>query len=89
MTDLLSPPVVDVRTISPQYRHNAIFGVLKNLESGEAMHVTSDHALRPLHRQIESRYPVQFGWEYLEAGPDVWRVEIKRPESSGQNCYGN
>jgi uncharacterized protein (DUF2249 family) len=85
MTDLQAPPLIDVRTISPQYRHSAIFGVLKTLEPGKAMHVTSDHDPRPLHMQIQSRYPDDFDWAYLESGPEVWRVEIKRLDSS---CCG-
>ncbi|MEK1929060.1 MAG: DUF2249 domain-containing protein, partial [Pararhizobium sp.] len=49
-------------------------------------HVTSDHDPRPLHMQIQSRYPDEFDWAYLESGPEVWRVEIKRPESTGCDC---
>lgn len=86
MPDRLNKPLIDVRTIPPGQRHPQIFGVLTALAPGGAMLVTSDHDPRPLHYQIETRYPEQFEWEYLEQGPDVWRVEIKRQESSGCNC---
>ena len=31
-------------------------------------------------------FPGQFGWDYLEQGPEVWRVEIDRLEESGCDC---
>ncbi len=79
-------PLIDVRTIAPPDRHPKIFGVLAALAPGGIMHVTSDHDPRPLHYQIATRYPDQFQWQYLEQGPQVWRVEIQRNQSSGCGC---
>lgn len=50
------------------------------------MLITSDHDPSPLHYQIETNYPGEFLWEYLEEGPEVWRVEIGRPGESGCEC---
>lgn len=79
-------PLIDVRTIAPPERHPRIFGMLTALAPGGMMHVASDHDPRPLHYQIETRYPEQFEWTYLEQGPSVWRVSIKRHDSSGCDC---
>ncbi|KAB1088338.1 DUF2249 domain-containing protein [Neorhizobium galegae] len=79
-------PSIDVRTLAPAERHPKIFGVLTSLIPGGVMLVTSDHDPRPLHYQIESRYPEEFDWQYLEQGPDVWRVEIQRAQGSGCDC---
>jgi uncharacterized protein (DUF2249 family) len=79
-------PLIDVRTIAPSLRHSTIFGVLTALSPGGAMQVASDHDPRPLHYQIETRYPAEFDWRYLEQGPDVWRVEISRPKNAGCDC---
>lgn len=79
-------PVIDVRTIPPYDRHARIFGTLQTLAPGAAMRVVSDHEPRPLQFQIMSRYPDEFSWDYLEAGPDVWRIEIARIQSSGSEC---
>jgi uncharacterized protein (DUF2249 family) len=86
MSNASHTPMIDVRTLPPSHRHPTIFGVLASLEPGGAMQVTSDHDPRPLHYQIATRYPDQFGWAYLEEGPDVWRIEITRQESSGCEC---
>jgi uncharacterized protein (DUF2249 family) len=79
-------PEIDVRQIPPSHRHSTIFGVLTALAPGGAMHVTSDDDPRPLRLQIGTRWPDEFGWLYLEQGPDVWRVQIARSESSGCEC---
>jgi uncharacterized protein (DUF2249 family) len=86
MSVTANKPLIDVRSIPPSQRQTTIFGVLTELTPGGAMLVTSDHDPRPLRSQIETRYPEQFDWSYLEEGPDVWRVEIKRPQSSGCAC---
>lgn len=86
MTD--TKPSIDVRTVPPRERHPRIFGMLGALAPGGSMLITSDHDPRPLHYQLETNFPGQFGWDYLEAGPDVWRVEIARLEGgSGCECY--
>ncbi|GEC29931.1 aminotransferase [Sinorhizobium fredii USDA 205] len=83
MTD--TKPSIDVRTVPPRERHPRIFGMLGALLPGGAMQITSDHDPRPLHYQLETNFPGQFGWDYLEEGPEVWRVEIARLED-GAGC---
>lgn len=79
-------PEIDARLIPPSHRHSTIFGVLNALSPGGSMHVTSDHDPKPVHHQIDTRYPDEFGWLYLEQGPEVWKVQITRTESSGCDC---
>ena len=59
------------------------FGMLGALLPGKSVLITSDHDPRPLHYQLETNFPGQFGWDYLEQGPEVWRVEIDRLEDHG------
>ncbi|WP_188696401.1 DUF2249 domain-containing protein [Pullulanibacillus camelliae] len=33
---------------------------------------------RPLRYQLQAEREGAFEWEYLENGPDVWRVSIER-----------
>jgi uncharacterized protein (DUF2249 family) len=86
MLNSSTTPEIDVRLIPPSHRHSTIFGVLNALSPGGAMQVTSDHDPKPLHHQIDTRYPDEFGWLYLKEGPDVWKVQITRTESSGCDC---
>ncbi|NLK98470.1 MAG: DUF2249 domain-containing protein [Epulopiscium sp.] len=67
---------VDARIYPPRDKHAVIFETFHNLKSGEKMELLNDHDPRPLHYQMLVEYENQFEWEYLEQGPEVWRVSI-------------
>lgn len=79
-------PAIDIRTIPPHERHPRIFETLGVLTPGNSMILTSDHDPVPLRRHLDSLLSGVFGWEYLEQGPSIWRVEIARLGSEGCNC---
>ena len=91
MTETQPKPSIDVRTVPPRERHPRIFGMLGTLRAGSSMLITSDHDPRPLHYHLETTFPGVFGWAYLQEGPEVWRVEIARLESSSgcECCCGS
>jgi uncharacterized protein (DUF2249 family) len=70
--------IIDVRQLSPRIRHPLIFTTFDQLAPGEAFFVVNDHDPMPLLHQFSGRRPGEFGWDYEEAGPDVWRVRISR-----------
>lgn len=67
---------VDARQYAPKDKHSTIFNTFDNLKSGENMELINDHDPRPLHYQFMAEYTDKFEWEYLEQGPEVWRVSI-------------
>lgn len=69
---------VDVRTVPPSQRHPLIFGAFERLEPGQEMELINDHDPKPLYYQFAAERSGQFGWDYLEQGPQVWRVAIRR-----------
>ena len=80
---------IDVRTITPHERHPLIFSTFGALVPGEALELVNDHDPRPLFYQFNAQVPGQFSWDYLEQGPDTWRVAIGRVQagnSKGQCC---
>ena len=79
MTTLPLEPL-DVRTIPPVVRHATIFGILERLPPGEAFSIVNDHDPFPLENQFNFMKRGQFRWEYVQRGPDVWRVRITRIE---------
>lgn len=70
--------VLDVRTEIPRRRHELIFEAFAELEPGSAYVLVNDHDPKPLRYQFEAENRGEFSWEYLEEGPDVWRVRIGR-----------
>jgi uncharacterized protein (DUF2249 family) len=69
---------VDVRQYAPKDKHPTIFRTFDNLESGQSMELINDHDPRPLRYQLMMERPEQFDWEYLEEGPEIWRVAISK-----------
>lgn len=70
--------VLDVRQIAPAQRHPKIFGTFENLQPGQSFVLVNDHDPKPLYYQFQAELTGQFGWNYLEKGPEVWRVEISK-----------
>lgn len=69
---------LDVRNVAPRERHTLIFDTYTALKPGEAFILINDHDPRPLYYQFEAEHTGQFLWDYLEQGPEVWRVRIGR-----------
>jgi uncharacterized protein (DUF2249 family) len=67
---------IDVRTIVPRERHPLIFQTFDSFQAGEAFLLVNDHDPKPLFYQFSFERSNTFSWEYLEQGPDVWRVQI-------------
>jgi uncharacterized protein (DUF2249 family) len=70
--------VLDVRDVVPRERHRLIFETFAALAPGEAFVLTNDHDPRPLYYQFQAEHTGTFSWDYLEQGPEVWRVRIGR-----------
>ncbi|MFI1093636.1 DUF2249 domain-containing protein [Streptomyces sp. NPDC020917] len=49
------------------------------LEPGEHFTLVNNHDPKPLRREFEAAHPGAFTWEYLESGPEHWRIRIGRP----------
>lgn len=77
---------IDVRTIVPQERHGHIFSSFAALPAGAALELVNDHDPQPLYRQFKSDFHGQFTWDYIEQGPETWRVRIGKEAG---NCCGS
>jgi uncharacterized protein (DUF2249 family) len=76
-------PVLDVREEPPVRRHTLIFETFKALEPGAGFELRNDHDPKPLYYQFAAEEAGQFTWDYLEQGPEVWRVRIGRTAAAG------
>lgn len=81
-----APALIDARTFAPQERHDRIFSSFNALPQGGAMDLLNDHDPAPLHRQFKSNFHGLFTWDYLEQGPELWRVRIGKAPG---NCCGS
>jgi uncharacterized protein (DUF2249 family) len=68
--------VINVPDYPPREKHPTIFNGFDELKSGEFMQIVNDHDPRPLQYQFMMERTDEFTWEYLEQGPETWRVAI-------------
>jgi uncharacterized protein (DUF2249 family)/ferredoxin len=67
---------LDVRTIAPRERHPLIFRTFDELAPGSAFELVNDHDPKPLYYQFQAERSGTVEWEYLEQGPEEWRVKV-------------
>ncbi|WP_433498164.1 DUF2249 domain-containing protein [Sphaerimonospora sp. CA-214678] len=73
---------LDVRSEAPARRHDLIFETYTALSAGEGFVLVNDHDPKPLYYQFAAEHTGQFSWDYLEQGPETWRVRIGRTANS-------
>ena len=67
---------LDVRMVAPAHRHQLIFDTFQSLQPGESFALVNDHDPKPLYYQFQAERAGEFSWNYVEQGPQVWRVII-------------
>lgn len=67
---------IDVCTIPPRERHPLIFQTFNALRPHESFELVNDHDPKPLYYQFAAEHQGHFTWDYLQGGPEVWRVRI-------------
>ncbi|GAA3348169.1 hypothetical protein GCM10020358_65600 [Amorphoplanes nipponensis] len=71
-------PRLDVRELPHGERHGRVLAALDALPADSALVLVAPHAPLPLLAEIESRYAGQVAEEWLESGPDVWQIRLRR-----------
>lgn len=69
---------IDVRIYKPGNKKEIIFNAFEQVPQGDTLELINDHDPRPLYQEFMSRLPEQFQWEYLEQGPEIWRIGITK-----------
>lgn len=71
-------PELDARAVPHAIRHATIFGALDSVGTGSGMVLVAPHDPLPLLEQVEQRSPGRFSIDYLERGPEAWRIRFVR-----------
>ena len=71
-------PELDATVIPHAIRHATIFGALDSIRPGHGMVLAAPHDPLPLLTQLEQRSPGAFEIDYLERGPQTWRLRFVR-----------
>jgi uncharacterized protein (DUF2249 family)/iron-sulfur cluster repair protein YtfE (RIC family) len=71
-------PELDARAVPHAIRHATIFGALEAVRPGGGLVLVAPHDPLPLLKQLEQRNPGTFAVDYLERGPEAWRLRFQR-----------
>ena len=71
---------LDVTVLEPVLRHSRIFEKYDGLTPGQSFIILNDHDPKPLYYQMVTEKGQTFLWDYLENGPEIWKVKITRKE---------
>lgn len=78
MTTATAPSTLDLRELPARDRHARVVSTFESLAPAGSFVLVNDHDPRPLLRDFQADRKGTFEWSPLEAGPEVWRVEIHR-----------
>ncbi len=69
---------LNVSNIVPKERHPLIFRTFDELKEGESFIIINDHDPKPLYYQFLHERSGHFEWDYIQEGPDAWKVKISK-----------
>ena len=69
---------LDIRPVPPREKHPVIFETFDSLINNETFQLINDHDPMPLYYQFQAERSGKFNWEYIEKGPQVWKVNITK-----------
>lgn len=75
---------LDVRPVPPRARFDAIMGAYEALAVGGRLDLTVDHDPTCMYYTLKAtRGDDAFRFEYVERGPEVWRVRVEKRAEAG------
>lgn len=86
MNQLTEENILNVTLLEPRQKHPTIFVRFDALEEGENLIIHNDHDPKPLYYQLLGERGNIFIWEYLEEGPEWWKVRITKRISSEKDA---
>jgi regulator of cell morphogenesis and NO signaling len=87
--ETLEENILNVTLLEPRQKHPTIFVRYDELKEGESLTILNDHDPKPLYYQLLGERGNAFVWEYLEEGPERWKVRIaKRVKGENDETLG-
>lgn len=75
---------IDVTVLEPRMKHPTIFEAFDNIGEGHSVVIHNDHDPKPLYYQLLGERGNCFSWTYLQNGPEIWEVEIKKNSGNAE-----
>ena len=69
---------LDFRSLQRNFREALVFSVFESLETGSSLTLIHDRDFVDLKLQLESVALANIEWTYLQSGPTLWKLVIKK-----------
>lgn len=70
--------LINATLLAPQIRHATIFAQYDALSQGYSFILENNHDPMPLYQQFVNEFGETFGWDYIERGPEWFRIRITK-----------
>lgn len=80
--------LINVPEIEPRMKHPTIFQVFDGLQAGESLVIHNDHDPKPVYYQLLGERGDVFHWQYLEQGPETWKVRVTKRAGESTETVG-
>jgi len=74
------PTRLDLREIPAEERRLRVLSTFGHLHPGDTLLLTHSHPSNPLRYLLLAEAPRAFTWQYLEEGPQTWRICIRKTQ---------
>jgi regulator of cell morphogenesis and NO signaling len=74
--------------LEPAIKHATIFHEFESLNDEETLLIINDHDPKPLYFQLIAEHGNVFSWNYLQEGPETWRVAVHKIRYSKKETIG-
>ncbi len=78
--------VMDVRPIPCSIKHGLILKTWHELPVGQHFILLNDHDPVPLRYQFVAEFGSSFTWDYLQRGPEEFRVKITKVQAAPEGA---
>ena len=79
---------LDVRSVEPKDRFEVIMDAYDGLGAGDVLDLTVDHDPRCMYHTLKATRDDGFTFDYLESGPETWRVHVGKPRTKAGDADG-
>lgn len=79
-----APLALDVRPVEPKDRFERIMAAYERLATDQVLELTVDHDPKCMYYTLKAtRGDAAFTFDYLERGPETWRVRVRKTAPGG------
>ncbi len=70
--------IIECKSIPQELKHSTVFNKFDSLKSGNTLQLITDHDPKTLFLELLAKNGGQFVWAYIDSGPEVWKINIKK-----------